>query len=122
VRVWEGPRGESLGALLFFWKVLRNGIAHAKSAKDGKENWLLEIGDRLLGKGLLTLRPQSPDTGRKGRLGIGERIAHAKVAKVVKKYRGVMSCEGWVTKVADLNGRYFCVRQWFSISQRGCRS
>ena len=64
-------------------------IAHAKAAKDGKEDWLLEIGDWLLGRGLLTLRPQR--TERKigyWRLGIGdwgleigERIAHAKVAK-----------------------------------------
>jgi len=34
---------------------------------------------------------------------------------------GVMSCEGWVTRVADWSGRYLCVRQWFLISQRGCR-
>ena len=53
-------------------------MAHAK------EDWLLGIGDRLLGRGLLTPRSQSPDTGRKGRLGIGGRMAHAKYAKDAK--------------------------------------
>jgi len=63
---------------------LRDALSRAKIAKDGKEDWLLEIGERiahakagkedwgleirdwLLGSGLLTPRSQSPDMGRKG--------------------------------------------------------
>ena len=48
--------------------VIGERIAHAKAAKDGKEDWLLEIGYWRLVIG-------------DWELVIGERIAHAKVAK-----------------------------------------
>jgi len=70
----QGRKGRKGRLVIGDWRLgIGERIAHAKSAKDGKEDWLLEIGDWgleigdwLLGRGLLTLRSQSPDMGRKG--------------------------------------------------------
>ena len=51
----KGLEAKVSGLFRFFGKGIAHArIAHAKAAKVGKEDWLLEIGDRLLGRGLLT--------------------------------------------------------------------